>query len=184
MVIGACLWIPVPLWKELGGFPDWFESIAEDLYLCCRARLAGSSVYALQRSGYRHHVGGTFGGGKITGNRLVTTTRRRALSERNKTFAMIICQPLAFLLVLLPLHIILVHLEGLAMSLIRRSMSLWLRIYAPLVPSLWEKRKEIWATRRIAQSTRKTMLRNWLAAFRWTPWKLTMLYRHGLPNVK
>ena len=37
MVIGACLWIPQGLWTELGGFPEWFESIAEDMYLCCRA---------------------------------------------------------------------------------------------------------------------------------------------------
>ena len=41
MVIGACLWIQKGLWEELGGFPEWFGSIAEDMYLCCRARLAG-----------------------------------------------------------------------------------------------------------------------------------------------
>ena len=40
-VHGACLWIPKSLWQELGGFPEWFGSVAEDLYLCCRARLAG-----------------------------------------------------------------------------------------------------------------------------------------------
>ena len=41
MVMGACLWIPKALWEELGGFPEWFGSLAEDLYLCCLARLRG-----------------------------------------------------------------------------------------------------------------------------------------------
>src|SRR6185312_7740799 len=39
MVIGACLFIPRKLWNSLGGFPEWLESIGEDLYLCCLARL-------------------------------------------------------------------------------------------------------------------------------------------------
>src|SRR5690606_15004053 len=38
-VIGACLWIPRDLWNELGGFPEWMGSLAEDLYLCGIARL-------------------------------------------------------------------------------------------------------------------------------------------------
>jgi GT2 family glycosyltransferase len=62
MVAGACLWVPKKIWVELGGFPEWFESIAEDLYLCCRARLAGYSVVALGTSGFYHRVGNSFGG--------------------------------------------------------------------------------------------------------------------------
>lgn len=69
MVIGACLWIQKLLWEELDGFPEWFGSIAEDLYLCCRARLAGYAVQVLHRSGYRHRVGGSFGGGKVRSRR-------------------------------------------------------------------------------------------------------------------
>lgn len=41
LVMEACLWIPRRLWAELGGFPEWFGSIGEDLYGCGRARLAG-----------------------------------------------------------------------------------------------------------------------------------------------
>ena len=44
MAIGACLWLPRNLWHELGGFPEWMESIAEDLYLCCLARTRGIPV--------------------------------------------------------------------------------------------------------------------------------------------
>ncbi|MCZ7654266.1 MAG: hypothetical protein M5R42_08205 [Rhodocyclaceae bacterium] len=67
MVAGACLWIPKHLWDELGGFPEWFGSIGEDLYLCCMARLAGHPVRAPGTSGYRHGVGASFGGGKVSG---------------------------------------------------------------------------------------------------------------------
>jgi len=42
MVIGACIWLPRRLWTALGGFPPWLGSIAEDLYLCCAARLQRS----------------------------------------------------------------------------------------------------------------------------------------------
>src|SRR3546814_17849038 len=90
MFMGACVWIPKNLWVELGGCPEWFGSIGEDLYLCCRARLAGYRVESLNHSGYRHWVGYSFGGGKVKGDRLATTKIRRALSERNKSFVMIL----------------------------------------------------------------------------------------------
>lgn len=64
MVLGACLWIPKALWEEMGGFPEWFGSVGEDLYLCCRARLAGYPVRVPARSGYLHRVGQSFGGGE------------------------------------------------------------------------------------------------------------------------
>lgn len=184
MVMGACLWIPKSLWIELGGFPEWFGSIGEDLYLCCRARLEGHPVRALGVSGYRHRVGVSFGGGKAREGRLSTTGRRRALSERNKTFVMIICQPTPLLAVLLPLHFVLIHVEGLLVSAIKRDSSIWREIYAPLLPSLWAAQGRLRAKRSIAQSGRKISLTAWLSPFQWLPWKLCMLFRHGLPEVK
>ena len=62
MVIGACLWIPRALWEDLNGFPEWFGSMAEDMYLCCLARLRGCPVRILPDSGFRHWVGHSFGG--------------------------------------------------------------------------------------------------------------------------
>lgn len=183
MVIGACLWIPKALWQELGGFPEWFGSIGEDLYLCCRARLEGYSVRALSISGYRHRVGASFGGGKVQGERLTTTFRRRALSERNKTFVMAICYPGAMLIWLLPLHLALIHLEGLLLTLIKGDSTVWNKIYAPLLPALWRQRQRLISLRLSSQSQRKTSLRSWLTPFCWTPRKLKMLIRHGLPNL-
>jgi GT2 family glycosyltransferase len=183
MVIGACLWIPKALWRELSGFPEWFGSIGEDLYLCCRARLAGYHVRALGISGYHHQVGTSFGGGKVQGDRLTTTFRRRALSERNKTFVMATCFPGILLIWLLPLHLILIHFEGLLLALIKGDRTIWSKIYAPLLPALWRQRHRLLSLRQSVQSQRKASLCSWLAPFCWIPWKLRMLIRYGLPKL-
>jgi GT2 family glycosyltransferase len=183
MVIGACLWTPKTLWQEFGGFPEWFGSIGEDLYLCCRARLAGYPVRAMGISGYRHQIGASFGGGKVQSDRLTTTFRRRALSERNKTFVMIICSPAFLLFWLLPLHLALIHLEGLLLTLIKCDSTAWRKIYAPLLPALWLQRHKLLTLRRGAQSQRKASLRTWLTPFCWIPWKFKMLIRYGWPDI-
>lgn len=184
MVMGACLWVPRQLWQRLGGFPAWFESIGEDLFLCCRARLAGHPVRVLRTSGYAHRIGASFGGGKIIGKRLSTTTRRRALSERNKTFAMMVFQPTTLLLASLPLHLLFLYIEGLAVSLNQRSLTVWRAVYAPLMKELWTERQRLRTTRQDNQSIRKVNLTEWLSVFQWAPRKLEMLLKHGFPKVK
>jgi len=183
-VHGACLWIPKSLWQELGGFPEWFGSVAEDLYLCCRARLAGYPVRALGESGYLHRVGQSFGGGKAKAGRLATTFRRRALSERNKTFVMVLCHPVSLLAILLPLHLLLITMEGLLLTVILRDRSLWREVYAPLLPRLYAYRNELHRGRRIAQAGRNTTLAGWLKPVRWRLRKLELLLQYGLPEVK
>ena len=185
MVMGACLWIPKVLWKNLGGFPEWFESVAEDLYLCCAARLIGFPVRALSSSGFRHKVGQSFGGGKVTaGGRLVTTMKRRALTERNKTFTLVITYPAALLAIVLPLHLAALHLEGLLLTLVTRQPGIWRKIYAPLLPSLWHERQRLLSRRRQLQRRRSSTVAEFLAPFRWLPRKLEMLWLHGLPEVR
>jgi len=184
MVIGACLWIPKTLWVELDGFPEWFGSIGEDLYLCCRARLNGYPVRAIGMSGYRHQVGASFGGGKVQQGRLSTTARRRALSERNKTFVILLTYPLPLLLVLLPLHLATLFLEGALLAIFKSSVRLWQEIYAPLLPALWSEWMRLVTLRREIQSHRTVTARSFFGPFRWLPWKLELLFRHGLPEVK
>jgi len=182
MVMGACLWISKSLWQKLGGFPEWFNSLAEDLYLCCSARLAGHPVRTLGTSGYRHRVGSSFGGGNVQQGKLFTTRHRRSLSERNKTFVIAICNPLSLLIWLLPLHLVLIHLEGLLLTLIKGDADIWKEIYAPLFPALWCQRKRLVTLRQSVQAQRKISLSNWLVVFSWVPWKLRILVRYGLPN--
>ncbi len=185
LVMGACLWMSTTLWDELGGFPEWFGSIGEDLYLCCRARLAGHSVRVVADSGFRHWVGQSFGGGKVTTEqRLVTTLKRRTLTERNKTYTLIITYPTLLFAFLFPLHLILLHLEGLLLAVLKRNISLWHIIYAPLLPTLWGERRHLFALRKLVQSSRKITLAHFLGPFRCWPWKLEMLWRHGLPEVR
>jgi GT2 family glycosyltransferase len=181
MVIGACLWIPKDLWKEMEGFPEWFGSIAEDMYLCCRARLAGYAVRALNTSGYRHWQGMSFGGGKVAAGRLTTTFRRRALSERNKTFVMMIACPAPAAIVLVPLHLVLLLLEGAALSLLHLNGSYLQRIYLPVLSALLLHSKELRANRVSAQHSHSITSADFFFAFDRCPHKLRMLWRHGLP---
>ncbi len=184
MVIGACLWIPRALWHELGGFPEWFESIGEDLYLCCRARLAGYPVQVPAASGYRHRQGASFGGNRAGASGLATTYRRRRLSERNKTFAMVICTPGAALWLLLPLHLLALTLEGFVLSLLRRDARLWREVYAGVWGALWTRRKQLRAQRHAVQSAPHRMPRRYFSNFVPRLRKLDMLLRHGAPDIR
>ncbi len=184
MVMGSCLWIPKQLWDRLGGFPEWFGSIAEDLYLCCRARLLGHPVKALPVSGYRHRVGGSFGGGKLAGDRMVTSFRRRALSERNRTFVMIVGYPATALALLLPLHLMLLLLEGVVLSLLLRQPRFWTQISWPAVAGVAAERARLRGLRAEVQEGRQISVRQFFAPFTWVPRKLAMLLRHGLPTVR
>lgn len=185
MVSGACLWIPRSLWEKLGGFPDWFGSLAEDLYLCSITRLTGYSVQALGNSGFLHHVGKSLGGGKVTKeNRLVTSRKRRALSERNKSFVMVLTYPAPLFQLIFPLHLVLLLLEGAALALIKREISLFQDIYLACIKALWQERERLFRLRRKTQTHREIGLRQFWSVFLLVPHKLRMLLRHGLPHLK
>lgn len=183
MVIGACLWLPKDLWNELEGFPEWFGSIAEDMYLCCRARLAGYAVRALATSGYRHWQGKSFGGNRVMDKRLVTTFRRRALSERNKSFVMIATCPGIMLGIVLPLHLIQLLAEGIILSLVKRQWRLFQTIYWGCLKALWQERVNLSHLRRDIQAKRQIRIRMFYSVFQLFPHKLSMLLRHGWPQV-
>lgn len=185
MIIGACLWLPRTLWDKLGGFPEWFGFLAEDMYICCLARLWGYSVKALPDSGFDHWVGRSLGGGKVTrNNKLSTTTTRRALSERNKTFVMFISYPPLFLFLLFPLHIVLLCLEGMLLSVIKGNLRLWKDIYWNCLQEIMRQRKSLFAVRAYVQCSRKISSLSFATCLSWIPHKLSMLIRHGLPEVK
>ena len=185
MVIGACLWIPKALWQELGGFPEWFGSIAEDMYLCCRARLLGHPVRVLGISGYRHRSGASFGGGKVTADkRLVTTQRRRALSERNKSFVMALTYPAPLFQCLFPLHLILLLAEGSMLALFKRKWGLFSNIYLTTLNALWQERRRLHLLRSELQVQRRMGRWRFFSVFSWIPHKLCLLLMHGVPHIR
>jgi GT2 family glycosyltransferase len=183
MVIGACLWMPRKLWKELGGFPEWFESVAEDLYLCCRARLAGYPVQVTPASHYRHRQGLSFGGNRAGKSGLATTYRRRRLSERNKTSVMLVCTPTAAVWPLLALHMVLLAIEGLLVALAKHDLRPWREIYGSAIRSTFAAMKKLRSLRRIAQLQRHVTLCGYLRGFLLLPQKLRLLKRYGFPKV-
>lgn len=184
MVIGACLWIPKTLWNELGGFPDYFYSLAEDLYLCLLSRLWGYEVNMLPESGFLHWVGKSIGGGKVCKEGLQTTYARRCLSERNRIFVMILCYPNAMLYLLLPLHLAFLAAEGLALCLVKRNALIWKNIYGPVFKALWREKSRLIRDRKKIQKNRRISLRSLLSSFICCPYKLKMLLLHGVPRIR
>lgn len=183
MVIGACLWLPRSLYNELGGFPEWFGNIAEDMFLCCLARLRGYPVVALSVSGYDHWVGRSFGGGKVTGNRLQTCFRRRALSERNKSYVMLLYYPAWINLFMFPVHLVLLLAEGIALSALKSDRRILREIYVPCLKSLWSRRKELADLHCTIQKQKVLSSRNIFSCHTPVPYKLKMLLKHGLPSI-
>ena len=184
MVIGACLFLPRASWDAFGGFPEWFESIGEDLYLCCLARLHGAAVRVAPTSGYRHRQGASFGGNRVVSGKLQTTFRRRRLSERNKTSVMVICTPTILVWLLLLFHIIMLALEGFAMTVFRWNRMVWREIYAPAIRHACAAPTTLGKRRKMAQSVRSVSLRRYLRSFVLLPRKLHLLLRHGLPVIR
>ena len=182
--IGACLFMPRKLWNELGGFPEWMGSIAEDMYLCCLARLRGCGVTIPARSGYRHRQGMSFGGNRVDAGKLQTTYRRRFLSERNKTAAMLVCTPTWLVWPLLALHCALLVIEGAVFSLLKGDSRVWREIYGRALREVARESGSLRARRRDVQAHRQISLRDWLRGFVWMPRKFSLLRRHGMPTVR
>jgi GT2 family glycosyltransferase len=184
MVIGACLYLPRTFWLEMGGFPEWIESIGEDMYLCCMARLRGASVTVAARSGYRHQQGSSFGGNRVVAGQLQTNFRRRRLSERNKTSVLFICTPTIAVWPLLAMHLGSLVAEGFSLSILKRDIRIWELIYLPALKHVFHSWHQLMGERRRAQSLRTAALKDYAAGFVPLPQKLRLLFRHGLPKVE
>lgn len=185
MVIGACMWLPRRLWVTLGGFPPWLGSIAEDLYLCCAARLQQSPVQVTATSGYRHRQGASFGGNRAdTTQGLQTTYRRRYLSERNKTAVMLVCTPTPLAWPWLAFHIFALAAEGAVLTAIKRDLGIWRQIYGRALRSFFRELTSLIARRRHVQQYRGSSLFGYLSGFTAIPRKLDLLRRYGTPQIR
>jgi GT2 family glycosyltransferase len=182
-VIGACLWVRRALWLELGGLPEWMESIGEDMYFCLRARLLGIDVEAVADGRYRHRQGASFGGNRVSSAGMRSTYRRRYLSERNKIAVLMICAPTLLVWPWLLMHVAVLCVEGALLTLLRRDCEIWRSIYGAALSSAWRQRAAWMHTRRQVQAQRSISLAKYLSIFTAVPRKLVMLLRHGLPTV-
>jgi len=180
-VHGACLWVPTGLWHKLGGFPEWFESVAEDLYLCVYAWNTGYSVEVPNKSGYLHWVGQSFGGGIPKENKLITTYERRALSERNKTYVMLLFYPW-YTLPHFILHFLLLLTEGAVLSLLLRNVLIWKNIYVKAFTDTLSNRSQILFHRRRLQLNSQLRFSSFISKLKPYPRKLQLIAQHGLPS--
>jgi GT2 family glycosyltransferase len=184
MVIGACLWIPRALWEELGGFPEWFHTLGEDMFLCCLARLRGYPVKIIHKSGFRHRVGNSLGGGKVVTNRLSTSKKRRTFSERNKSYVIALTYPAPFFQLIFPLHLVLMLVEGVLLCVVKKDLNLLHSIYIFCIRSLWHERKRLYYLRKNIQSSRRISCCRFFGPFTPIPYKLLMLIKYGVPEIK
>ncbi len=182
MVVGACLWVPVPVWNATGGFPEWFGTNAEDVYLCCAARWLGFGVDVLPMPGYRHKVGRSQGGGRVgTNGRLELSTRRRYLSERNRALLMCIFQPCWLLPATLLANAGILLLEAVVLMIALRRPALPWQVHITSQRDAWRLRGNAFALRRRLAAQRAVRLPEFFRPFRLVPAKLQLLLRHGLP---
>lgn len=183
VVMGSCLLIRRDTWLAIGGFPEWFGSLAEDLYLCTRVRLLGLRVKVIDRCGYDHVVGHSFGGGKVAGNRLDTTFHRRRLSELNKNRVIATCYPAPVHIPLLGLQFLLLLLEGALLSLAKRSARPLREIYLPSIGGILTDIPRLRRERKRCMENRQIGLAAFFSPIRFRLHKLSLLRRHGVPSI-
>lgn len=183
-VQGACLWIRRDAWSQLGGFPAWMGSNAEDLYLCLLARLHGGDIRVAEGGGYDHRQGTSFGGNRVTGGRLQTSYRRRYLSERNRACALLVCTPSWMAWPWFVLDIAALMIEGLLVGVATFNAKVWTRIYLPAVFGALRLVPIMRRARRQVQRERVMGFCKYVQLFDRMPQKLRVLIKHGLPRVR
>lgn len=116
--------------------------------------------------------------------KLTTTFRRRALSERNRTFVMAITCPTPVVYFLLPLHLLLQLAEGTLLSLLRLDVRYFFTIYLAAVVAVVQHHHLLRTERRKISRIRRLASTDFFKVFVRVPHKLRMLWRHGLPQVR
>lgn len=182
MVIGACLWVPADLWDRIGGFPEWFETNAEDVYLCCYARILGHQIYVPGRSGFLHMIGHTLGGGKSADRKLQISTRRRYFSERNRLFVQWLFYPAWLVPFTYLLNLFVLLVEAVVLSLVNRKASLISDIYISSQRDAFSMLKIVRPARYTAMQSRAISFSTFFAAFTLVPQKLRLMLSAGVPK--
>jgi GT2 family glycosyltransferase len=182
MVIGACMWVPADLWRSIGGFPEWFETNAEDVYLCCYARLLGFKIYVHEESGFLHMIGHSLGGGKATAHSLTISVQRRYFSERNRLFIQWLFYPLWLIPITTAANLIVLIVEALLLAIANRKASLIRDIYIRSQRDALSMLETLRPARSTAMGSREISFLKFFGRFTFIPQKLRLLFSAGLPR--
>jgi GT2 family glycosyltransferase len=183
---GPSLFIRTDWFRRLGGFDAEFFMYADEYDLCWRIWMAGGRVI-LAPTARMHHRGAVAvnpnGGEKMVENR--TSDTKRYYANRNGLLVLLKnCQHL--LLLLVPLQLMLLAVEALAMYLVVRRWSYVRRAYLEAVRDCWRLRGHVLAERRRLRSFRRRG-DFWMLRFlqprlnRWREFR--RLRQFGLPKV-
>lgn len=182
MVMGACLAIRRTDWLAIGGFPWWFESIAEDVFLCLAITGMNMRIQVASSSGFDHEVGASFGGGKAdSSGKLVTTTVRRKLSERNRFHCSMLFHKPAIRWVYAAGFFASWLAEALVLSISHLSTRVAVAVYLAAFREQRHARHHRLKTRQ--QLLRAGVALRWRLASTHLPSKLRMLVHHGWPRL-
>lgn len=186
-VMGALLWIPADTWRHLGGFPEWIESIGEDIFLCQAARRIGVLTRVLDGPPYHHHVGKSFGGGKPRAGRLASTYRRRYLSERNRLLVTLSVAPGPYAALILPIGVLTLLLEGVLLTFLKLDLRPIARIYLPAIRDFFYLLRPAVKSRALVTAASHSIPNpgsqpSFLSQISWRPRKLCLWWRFGIPR--
>lgn len=104
-VSGCALATPRALFERLGRFDERYFMFVEDVDYCWRVLLTGSDVTVASEAKAFHRGGAAAPGGYVRSDRLVTTTFRVRLRERNTLATFLKCAPASSLVWLVPAHL-------------------------------------------------------------------------------
>lgn len=113
-----------------------------------------------------------------------STYRRRRLSERNKTYTLILCTPAPRMWLLLPIHLALLILEGIILTIVRNDEKIWKEIYFNVPKSLAANISMLRSVRNEIQKLRAGRSVGYQKNFTMLPQKLRLLYTHGWPVIR
>lgn len=183
---GCSLLIERELFRTLGGFDGQFFMYADEYDLCWRVWAAGGKVIVAP-SAKLHHRGAAAvnprGGQQVVGLR--TSDTKRYYANRNSLLVLLKnCQHV--LLALVPLQLLLLAAEAVAMTAMTRRWSHVRRAYLEALRDCWRLRRHILAERRRLRQLRQHgdlwMLR--FLRVRLNRWgELRRFRRYGLPEV-
>ncbi len=83
-----------------------------------------------------------------------------------------------------PIHLVLLLIEGVLLTILLHRRDYLTQIYLPVFRGLIQYREQLLETRRAILGRRTNSLFGFFAAFSIIPYKLRMLLRHGLPQLR